>query len=335
MNKTKLAVLTGGNSVESPSAYDSARDVLKHLDATQYEIYVVDIVGEVWYVKTALEDDAIAQINRTDFSFTYNNATISFDCVFIVMHGGSGENGMLQGYFDMLHIPYTGSGVLASALCANKHKCKQFLASATNVALPDGVLIDVQNHREQLMHAPLPCIVKPNGSGSSFGVSMVTNNSDLEPSVKQAMEYDQEVLLEEVIEGVEITIGVMLDHKGQEYVFAPTETHFQGDVFDTHSKLIQENTQLITPARLPLKVLEHCQNTAVEVYKAIGCQGLTRIDFIVKNETPYFLEVNTIPGMMLKSSIPRQILHSGIGLQNFYDLVIEDAMSRIPQKVLV
>jgi len=333
MNRIKLAVLTGGNSVESPSAYDSARDVLKHLDPARYQTYVVDIVGTSWWVKTGLGEEAIAQIDRNDFSFVYQGTTTRFDCVFMVMHGGEGENGMLQGYFEMLNIPYTGSGVLASALCANKHQCKQFLSSATNVALPNGILVNEHNYEKQLWRAPLPCIVKPNGSGSSFGVSMVRDRSNLESSVALAMKYDEEVMIEEAIDGIEVTIGVMIDRKGHEYVFAPTETHFQGDVFDTDSKLIQENTRLITPARLPSKVLEHCQHTALSVYKAIGCQGLTRIDFIIKGDVPYFLEVNTIPGMMLKSSIPRQIEHSGIGLQHFYNLVIEDAMSGIPQKV--
>ena len=335
MRKTRIAVLTGGDSVESPSSYDSARDVIKHLNRNRYDLFVVDVANDGWWVKNALDEEAIGKIDKATFTFMLNGERTGFDCVFIIMHGGAGENGTIQGYFEQLKLPYTGSGVLTSALCTDKYKCKQFLASTTGIALPKGLLVNELNLTHGLQRAPIPCIVKPNGSGSSFGVSKVGNHADLKNSIELAMQFDHEVLLEEAISGVEVTIGIMITKNGEEYILPITETRFKGEVFDTSSKLVQENTQLITPAPLPEQQAQRCRKAALEVYKALDCRGLVRIDFIIMNGVPYFLEVNTIPGMMLKSSIPRQIQQSGIGLERFYDLVIEDAMTDITKRVAV
>lgn len=321
-----MAVLTGGNSVEGPSSYDSARDVIINLDRLKYEIYVVDIRQGEWQVKQSLNSDAIGVIDKTNFSFTHNSVSTSFDCVFMAIHGGEGENGSLQGYFDLLNIPYTGSGIFASALCFNKYRCKQFLLSVSKVALPSAVLIRSLPEVQNQVIPPFPAIVKPNSCGSSFGVSKVGNQLELEKAVELALEFDAEVLVEEAIDGIEVTIGVMVTKSGEEYVLPITETCFEGDVFDTKSKLLQEHTQLITPARLSPTVSKRCQEAALEVYQSVGCDGLVRIDFIVRDGIPYFLEVNTIPGMMLKSSIPRQIQQTSLGLQGFYEMVIKDAM---------
>mgnify|MGYP000527470676 FL=1 len=296
---------------------------------------MVDVANDGWWVKNALDEEAIGKIDKATFTFMLNGERTGFDCVFIIMHGGAGENGTIQGYFEQLKLPYTGSGVLTSALCTDKYKCKQFLASTTGIALPKGLLVNELNLTHGLQRAPIPCIVKPNGSGSSFGVSKVGNHADLKNSIELAMQFDHEVLLEEAISGVEVTIGIMITKNGEEYILPITETRFKGEVFDTSSKLVQENTQLITPAPLPEQQAQRCRKAALEVYKALDCRGLVRIDFIIMNGVPYFLEVNTIPGMMLKSSIPRQIQQSGIGLERFYDLVIEDAMTDITKRVAV
>lgn len=326
MTRIRLAVLTGGNSVEGPSSYDSARDVIANLDESKYEIYVVDILEGEWRVRKSIGSNSIGVIDKTNFSFKRNGVTTTFDCVFMAIHGGEGENGSLQGYFDLLTIPYTGSGIFASALCFNKYRCKQFLSSVSHVALPSAILVKTLQEVQINASPPFPCIVKPNSCGSSFGVSKVENQFELEQAVELALQFDTEVLVEEAIDGTEVTIGVMVTKSGEEYVLPITETCFEGDVFDTESKLLQEHTQLITPARLSPAVAKRCEETALEVYQSIGCDGLVRIDFIVKEGVPYFLEVNTIPGMMLKSSIPRQIQQTPFGLRGFYEMVIDEAM---------
>lgn len=325
-SKLRLAVLTGGRSIEATSSYDSARDVISHLNSDKYELYVVDCSEEEWAVKRGLHGKQIATINRADFSFKLQGNTLRFDCVFIIMHGGEGENGSLQGYFEMLQLPYTGSGILASALCMNKFQCKQFLRN-TNVALPKGYLVKEDNSLH-LPPLPFPLVVKPNTSGSSYGVSKVYSAAELREAVERALQYDTEVLIEEAIEGTEVTIGVMVSSNGQEHVLPVTQTQFEGDVFDTDSKLIQEHTRLLTPAPLPEATYNACQQAALKVYKALGCSSLARIDFILRRDQPYFLEVNTIPGMMLKSSIPRQLQLTNYGLSGFYDLMVEDALHR-------
>lgn len=335
MTRIKLAVLTGGNSVEGPSSYDSARDVIIHLDEAKYDTYIIDIREGKWRVRKSLQSGSIGTIDKTNFSFIQDGINITFDCVFMAIHGGEGENGSLQGFFDLLNIPYTGSGIFASALCFNKYRCKQYLSSISQVALPSAILIKSMQDVQNSTHPSFPVIVKPNSCGSSFGVSKVENQVELNQAVKLALQFDTEVLVEEAIDGVEVTIGVMVTKKGEEYVLPITETCFEGDVFDTDSKLLQERTQLITPARLAPDVSKRCQETALEVYQAIGCDGLVRIDFIVKEGTPYFLEVNTIPGMMLKSSIPRQIQQTEMGLSSFYEMVIEDAMTTPDRKAFV
>ena len=334
VNRIKLAILTGGNSVEGPSSYDSARDAAEYLNREKYDIHIVDIVGNEWLVRKKLGAKAIARIDKADFSFFQEGKRISFDCVFIIVHGDDGENGSLQRYFDLIGIPYTGSGVLASALCFNKYQSKQYLSEIPGLVVPKGVLVR-EKEQAKVADVSFPVIVKPNKCGSSFGVSKVWTSEELDKAIGLATQYDTEVLIEEAISGTEVTIGVMVTRIGEEYMLPITETCYEGDVFDTSSKLVQKHTQLITPARLSDDLAQRCKEAALTIYKAIGCASLVRIDFIIEAGVPYFLEVNTIPGMMIKSSIPRQIQQSGMGLKRFYSLMIEDAMMALGKESAV
>jgi D-alanine-D-alanine ligase len=241
------------------------------------------------------------------------------------MHGPPGENGKLQAYFDLLNIPYSTSGVLSLAMTFNKYVCKTFL-SHCGIKTAKAILIKKNEQfitDEILAETGLPCFVKPNCSGSSFGVSLINNADDLNNAIEMALKEDNEVLIEEYIKGTELTCG-LVKLKDKELVFPVTEIVSKKQFFDYEAKYTTGMSEEITPARIPEEISSKCQSISSRIYSLLNCTGLVRIDFICRDEEFYFLELNGIPGMTDGSIIPRQIRAYGLTESAVYEMIIKD-----------
>ncbi len=319
----KIALLTGGNSSEYPISLLSASEMAKHIDREQFELFVIRIRGNEWLVTEGASCEVF--IDKNDFSFTYNSQKIRFDLIIFAIHGTPAEDGKLQGYFDLLQIPYLGCDMLCSALTFDKHTCNSFLKNkninmAKSFIVNDLKSIDVAFFEEKL---GLPMFVKPNNGGSSFGASKVKKIEELLPAVEKAFKEDKQVLIEEFIQGIEITCG-LVKVNGQEIVFPLTEIVYESEFFDTETKYNADLVQEITPARISPALTQECQNLSSEIYNLLNCKGLVRIDYFLSNEKFYFLELNTIPGMTANSLVPKQIRASGYTFKEIFNLMINE-----------
>jgi D-alanine-D-alanine ligase len=318
-----IAIVAGGNSSEHVISVKSAAQVSKEIEKTGYKSHVVQIKGQDWKVEEA---GKAHQIDKNDFSFTKDGQKIKFDCVLILIHGTPGEDGKLQSYFELLGLPYTSCGILASALTFNKYACKVFLdafgvKSAKAVIVKDGKW----NADEIINKLGLPCFVKPNESGSSFGVTKVTEKAQLEQAIKEAIKESSHVIIEEFIKGTEVSCGV-LKTSAKQIVFPITEIVCKKEFFDYQAKYTDGFSEEITPARISNDIASKIQSISSNVYDALDCKGIVRIDYIIKDNEPYFLEVNTVPGMSENSIIPKQISTLGMTIPEIYKLIIEDLM---------
>ncbi len=323
--KKNIAVVTGGYSGEAIISLQSAEQVMKHLDAGRYNCYKIIISKEKWFLSDEGKEHLI---DKNDFTVTIEKKKIKFDCVFMALHGTPGEDGKIQGYFDMIGIPYTSCGVVQSALTFSKSLTVAALskygvntAQSTVVSKKDKVTSD-----EIISKVPLPVFVKPNEGGSSIGATKVKHKEGLIPAVEKAFEEGEEVIIEEFIEGTEITCGV-IRYKGKIKALAITEIVSQSEFFDFDAKYKDKTTQEITPARIPISTEAECKNLSEFIYKTLGCRGMIRIDYIVKKGKLYLLEVNTIPGLTERSLLPQQAEYAGISKKELYGNAIEDALS--------
>ena len=322
----KIAVLAGGYSSEYGISLNSADEVIRHLDKSLYIPYLIIITRERWYWRSPGGEEV--PVDRNDFSITAGGEKIRFDGVLIVIHGTPGEDGKLQSYFDLLDIPYAGCDAFVSALTFNKYACKLFLEKY-HIATAPSLLV---RYRKGWI-APdtdgmrYPLFVKPNTSGSSFGVSKVQDPSGLTEAIRKAFRESDEVILEEFIEGTEVSCGV-LKSAGRKILFPPTEIVSKKDFFDYEAKYTEGMAEEITPARLPEHQLEKIRETASYIYSVLGCRGVVRVDFILQDHTPYFLEINTIPGLSRESIIPRQAQVSGITLKDLLNIELEDLFTQ-------
>lgn len=325
--KKNIAIITGGDSSEVVISLKSAGQVRKHIDPDKYETYLVYIREENWHVKTGQDDKIEIPVDKNNFSFNLEGREIRFDYAFISMHGPPGEDGKLQAYFDLLHIPYSSSGVLSLALTFNKFACKNILSQAgirsaeaylirKSMAWDAGAIIDKTG---------LPCFIKPNSGGSSFGVSRVNKAEELEAAIQVALEEDDEVLVESFIPGREFTCGA-LRTGGREFTFPVTEVRTDKEFFDYEAKYTKGMSEEITPAPIPDELTRKCQAMTAKIYDVLDCKGLVRIDFIIKDGEPYFLEVNGIPGMSEMSIIPIQLRYLGHTEKEIYNLIIENSI---------
>jgi D-alanine-D-alanine ligase len=251
--------------------------------------------------------------------------TIRFDAVFIAIHGKPGENGQLQGYFDMMQIPYTGCNAFCSALTFNKHACKLFLKEyglpmAYNILVRTGETIDPES---VIKLTGLPCFVKPNDSGSSFGVTKVKKTDDLINAVSDAFRESSEVIIESFMKGREVACGVVKT-SSHKIILPVTEIISKNEFFDFEAKYTPGKSDEVTPADLPEKVTDAVQKLSSEVCDLLGCRGIVRVDFIIVDNNPLFLEINTVPGMTPESLIPKQAAAAGIDLGDLYSMVTED-----------
>lgn len=328
MEKLKIALLAGGNSSEREIALQSAQQIHEALDKSKYDIKVIDVYGRKWEYEAP--DGQRYQLDKNDFSLTAGNERTEFDYALIIIHGTPGEDGKLQGYLDIMGIPYSSCSMTSSVITFDKISTKRAVASrgitvAKDILLYKGDQIDEDKIAAQL---GLPLFVKPNASGSSFGVTKVTAKEEIKAAVEKAFTESDEVLAEEFIAGREMGCGVMIAG-GREYVFPITEIVSKNDFFDYEAKYTAGMSEEITPADIAPEIKDRLNRMTLEAYKVCRCRGVVRIDFIVKpNGEPYLVEVNAIPGMSGGSIVPKQAKAMGISLGELFDIVIADTCGR-------
>ena len=322
--KKNIAIVTGGDSSELVISLRSAQQVKNILSDSTYNSCIVNITKGDWHV--ALGEDQQVPIDRNDFSFVHQDRKVQFDFAFLAMHGPPGEDGTLQAYFDLLGIPYSTSGVLSLALSFNKYRCKSYL-SYFGIPTAKAVLLE-QNQAagpdDIISHTGLPCIIKPNSGGSSFGVSKISEKKELSEALEAAWKEDTQVIVEEFIEGREFTCGLMKMGE-RELIFPLTEVISKKGFFDYQAKYTKGFAEEVTPAAIPEKATHRCQQLASRIYDLLECRGIVRIDFIWSGDEFYFLELNGIPGMTGESIIPLQIRAFGLTEREVYGMIIEES----------
>lgn len=322
MNKMKIAVIAGLDSSEAEVSLRSAAQVYAALDRDLFEPYSITIKGSEW---KAENPDGSTAIDKNDFSFTDSTGRyLKLDYALIMIHGVPGENGILQGYFELMGIPYSSCNVEASALTFNKSLCKQAVSCVKNLNLAQEIKIhtgDPINPQRYIDELGLPLFVKPNASGSSCGVTKVKSIEQIQDAIDTAMKESDTVLLEQYIEGVEVSQGVMVIGD-RDYTLPITELATTNDFFDYQAKYTPGVTQEITPARIDPQTTATLNQITLDVYKTLGCTGIVRVDYIIKQGKAYFIEVNTVPGMSANSIVPQQLHAAGYTMQQAYTMII-------------
>ena len=312
--KKVIAIVAGGYSSEHDVSLRSAEGILSFMDNEKYDSYVVDIEKNKW---TARYGDELCPINRSDFSFTASDGQHKFDFAYITIHGTPGENGILQGYFDLIGIPYSTSDVLIESITFNKFALNNFLRSFPELHISDSIMVRkgeaMPVEADIINRLGLPCFVKPNAGGSSFGVTKVKTAEALIPAIEKAMHESDEVLIEKIMVGTEITCGAY-KQGGDVVTFPITEVVTSQEFFDYDAKYNGKVSE-ITPARIADETAKRVSEMTKRIYKILGCYGLIRIDYILSgeagNEQINMLEINTTPGMTATSFIPQQIRAAG------------------------
>jgi D-alanine-D-alanine ligase len=321
--KKNIAIIAGGDSSEIVVSLKSAAGIFSFIDGEKYNKYIVTIANKKWNVE--LSETEKYDIDKNDFSFTKNGEKIKFDFAYITIHGTPGEDGILQGYFDLLGIPYSNCGVLASALTFNKFTCNQYLKGfgikvAESIMLRKGQRISAEDVVEKL---GLPCFVKPNVGGSSFGVTKVKSQPEIQTAISKAFEEGNEVLIESFMQGTEITCGIYKT-AAKSVVLPITEVVSENEFFDFDAKYNGQVAE-ITPARLSEDLTKRVQKLTSAIYDIIGAKGIIRIDYIItKGDVINLLEVNTTPGMTATSFIPQQVKAAGLDIKDVMDDIISD-----------
>lgn len=325
--KKNIALVTGGFSGEAVISYKSAVTIDNNLSRDRYNIFKIDINPEGWFYVPA--NGQKSEVDKNDFSLRVNGAKITFDAVFIAMHGTPGEDGKLQGYFDTLKIPYTGCDAATSAITFNK-RFTVAVAKMAGIAVSNSVLLIKNNFtspEEVIAKLRFPVFVKPNNGGSSIGMSKVNDPSDeLGAAIEKAFKEDDQVLIEEFISGREFTIGVFKTG-GQIITLPITEVISQKDFFDYEAKYEGASAE-VTPARVDDIIADKIREAAKKIYAVFNCRGVVRIDFIYHEQSgePYMLEVNTIPGQSEASIVPQQVKAMGWSLTEFYARLVEEVL---------
>jgi D-alanine-D-alanine ligase len=325
--KKKIALVTGGFSGEAQISYKSAATIYHHLDKAVYDVYKIDISPSGWIYED--EDGKRSVIDKNDFSINTGAQKVRFDAVFIGMHGTPGEDGKLQGYFDVLQIPYTSCNAATSALTFNK-RYTTAVAGMSGIAVAKSVLL-IKNQfgsaDEVASSLKFPVFVKPNNGGSSIGMSKVNAASEaLGAAIEKAFAEDNQVLVEEMIQGREFTVGVFRSN-GAITVLPITEVSTDKEFFDFEAKYQGRSTE-VTPAVIDPAWQEKIKSAAKRIYEVFNCSGVVRIDFIYNEaeNKPYMLEINTVPGQSDASIIPQQVRAQGWSLQEFYSRLLEECM---------
>ena len=323
--KRTIAIVCGGDSSEHDVSLRSAQGLFSFFDKERYNVYIVDVKGQDWHVE--LSDGTTAKIDRNDFSFIENGEARLFDYAYITIHGTPGENGLLQGYFDLIGLPYSTSGVLVEAMTFDKFVLNHYLR-AYGVSVADSMLIrkgyeELVSDDEIEERIGMPCFVKPAADGSSFGVSKVKNKDQLAPAIRKAMMESPEIMVEALLEGTEITQGIYKT-RDKQVIFPITEVVTSNEFFDYDAKY-NGQVQEITPARLPQDVTDRVSQITSSIYDILHCNGIIRVDYIVSKEGKIsMLEVNTTPGMTATSFIPQQVRAAGLSMKDVLTDIVEN-----------
>lgn len=322
--KKIIAIIEGGYSHEKVISLKSAETVYRNIDVSKYFPIKVSIDEDGWF---AFFDGNKHVINRSDFSFNCEEGKITFDFAFIVIHGTPGEDGKLQAYFDMLNIPYSTSNHLTSTLTFNKFVCNQYIKNF-GVKVAEAVLIKKNDKIDTdsiITKVGLPCFVKPADGGSSFGVTKVKEITKLTEAVANAMKHGSQVIVEAFMQGREVTNGIYQNKKGIK-VLPITEIVTTHEFFDFEAKY-EGKSQEITPADLPDELTQKVKETTHKIYSTLGLSGICRADYIIQNNEPFLIEINTVPGQSAESLIPQMAAYEGISLKELYNDVIDVALN--------
>ena len=328
MKKT-IALITGGFTGESVISLRSAEFVSSKLDQTKFNIYKIIITPQSWFYEDA--DSNRTEVNRNDFSLKLGTEAILFDAAFIILHGSPGEDGKLQGYLDMIDIPYTSCDALTSALTMNKGYTKAIVEGIEGLFVARSIQLfsnTPENIQKISSALKLPYFIKPNNGGSSIGMSKVKTMEELPEALEKAFNEDTQVLVEEFINGREFSVGIYKGRSGIE-VLPATEVISPKEFFDFEAKYTPGMTEEITPARMTDSERERVARIVHEAYERLNCKGMVRIDYFLEHETGnfYFVEINTIPGQTATSFIPQQVKAAGKDIGEFYTELIEAALA--------
>ena len=320
--KRTIAIVAGGDTSEYEVSLRSAQGIESFLDKDRYISYIVVMHGTDWHVQ--LPGGGTTPVDRNDFSFTLAGEKTRFDYAYITIHGTPGEDGRLQGYFDMLRLPYSGCGVMASALTYNKFVCNQYL-KGFGVRIAESLLLRRGQgiaDEDVVQKIGLPCFVKPNLGGSSFGVSRVNSPAQIQPAIAKAFAEADEVLVEAFLDGTEVTCGCYKT-KQHAVTFPVTEVVSHHEYFDYDAKYCGDSDE-ITPARIPDELSERVQKLTSAVYDIVGAAGLIRVDYIITEGSKInLIDVNTTPGMTATSFIPQQVRAAGLDISDVMTDIIE------------
>ena len=326
--KRIIAIVAGGDSSELPVSLRSAQGLYSFMDKEKYEVYIVEMEGLRWEV--VLPDGSKTPIDRNDFSFCQNNVKTKFDFAYITIHGTPGENGILQGYFELLNIPYSTCDVLVSAMTFSKFTLNQYL-KGFGIRVAESMLVNKHfgiEDKDVIEKIGLPCFIKPNASGSSFGVTKVKTAEQIQPALQAAFAESDDVMIEAFMDGIELANGCYKTRE-KSVVFPITEVVSDNEFFDYNAKYKGEVTE-ITPARLSPELTERVKKLTSAIYDILGCKGIVRIDYIItEGEKINMLEINTTPGMTSTSFIPQQVKAAGLDIKDVMTDIIEEELNKI------
>ncbi len=317
-----IAIIGGGNSGEREVSLKSLDFVYDQFDHKRYKVYKCVLTDHK--IETRI-NGVIHRVDLNDFTLFIDGQIIKFDFVYNMIHGTPGEDGLLEGMLDLHQIPYSSSGVLLSALSFNKAALKHYLKGFDGIEMAKSIEL-TQGHVDLslLSDFTFPLFIKPNKGGSSVGVFKVEKQDQLASTIKNALQNSESILVEEFIEGTEITCGVFQDfNSGKAKAIDVTEIIFDAPFFDYKAKYESKTTQEITPARIDQKHYTHCKSISEQMYDFLGCRNIVRIDYILKEDTLYFIELNSIPGMSKESIVPRQLKVQGVNLTEYLTNLIE------------
>ena len=325
--KRIIAIVAGGDSSEHDVSMRSAEGIYSFIDKDKYTLYIVQLTKKKW--DALLPDGSRAPIDKNDFSFSHDGQKVKPDFAYITIHGTPGENGILQGYFELLGIPYSTCDVLVSAMTFSKFTLNQYL-KGFGVRVAESLLVNKRHgisDQDVIEKIGLPCFIKPNASGSSFGVTKVKTADQIQPALKEAFAESDDVMIEAFMDGIELANGCYKT-KDKSVVLPITEVVSKNEFFDYNAKYKGEVTE-ITPARLSPELTDRVQKLTSAIYDILGCKGIVRVDYIItKGEKINMLEINTTPGMTATSFIPQQVRAAGIDIKDVMTDIIEDSFQK-------
>lgn len=323
--RKKIAVIMGGYSSEYPISLKSGAVVEKHLNNEKFETFPIVMTKDTWYYSTG--SGKRYEIDKADFSLSLPEGKVVFDCVFNAIHGTPGEDGLLLAYFELLGIPHTSCGSYQAALTFNKRDLLSAL-KPYGIQCADSYYLnkgDTIKEEKIVMAVGLPCFVKANKAGSSFGISKVYHKNELQGAIEKAFLEDDEIIIESFLEGTEVSVGV-IQYQNEIRVLPMTEIVSENDFFDYEAKYLGKSEE-ITPARISVQQQANVAQIAKEIYRKLKMKGYTRSEFILVGDVPYFLEMNTTPGLTEESILPKQAKVAGISLAELFESAIEASLN--------